>query len=497
MYQTLRTTIWFLLIGAGVLTVLLTWTLSTDVRALLAMAGVICVWIAWGIISSWLFGLRRRVTAHMRRPIDKVTFVSKDVGSSRIADYVRTFEHLYESQPGTRLGADAAANLSHLKAAEIALQRVDWNTIEGEDESLVSVPTNSVYLLQHEGVPFVAKLSTNRRVDMYEHEDAWATGKGESMEICAESLGQANVVIRWLSSQTSRHSIYRGQLLQVASPQDGTLGQTIRMFRPPSADRDSIVLPDSVMTLLERMVHFRYKHQERLAKFGHKTKLGILLHGAPGTGKTLVTKYLIGSCQRHTVVVPTDMAVETLRESFRLAIYLQPSILVLEDVDLLAPNRELGRNVDGLQELMNEMDGLGPECDTIVIMSTNRPEILEPALASRPGRVSQAVEFALPDEDARQRLLRLFLRDACSGSLLISEWAKRTSGASPAFLEELCKRAILLASERSETSSEIPDSDELPLDVQHDDLDEAIHELVVMGGTLTRSVLGFPDLTNA
>ena len=82
-----------------------------------------------------------------------------------------------------------------------------------------------------------------------------------------------------------------------------------------------------------------------------------------------------------------------------------------------------------------------------------------------------------------------------SGSLLIDEWAKRTDGASPAFLEELCKRAILVASERDQRESEPADNDQVQFDVVHDDLDEAIHELVVMGGQLTRSALGFPDVS--
>jgi ATP-dependent 26S proteasome regulatory subunit len=220
---------------------------------------------------------------------------------------------------------------------------------------------------------------------------------------------------------------------------------------------------------------------------GHSAKLGILLYGPPGTGKTLVTRYLIQCSDQHTVICPTDMAVETLRESFRLANYLQPSILVLEDVDLLAHDRESFARVEGLQELMNQMDGLASSCDTIVIMSTNRPSVLEPALASRPGRVSQAIEFLLPGEDDRRALLQMFLGDAIATDLSIDHWVQRTHGSSPAFLQELCKRAILLAGERSEND------ESASLQVNQADLSEAIHELVIMGGTITAKALGFPE----
>ncbi len=494
MHQTLRNTIWLTLVTGGVAGVLLTLIFSTDAMAVLVAGGVALLLVAWGIGSAWLFGLKRLVIKHMKRPIDDVTFVCKDVGSSRVVDYVNTLEYLCQEQSGERLGANVNSLLSNLKLTNIAVEKVDWNTIEGVDGNLISVPTNGVYFFHRDGEPFVARLLFNGRIDMFGQEDAWSTGSGfASLEVCATSLEQANVIIRWLSSQTSAQSIYRGQMLRIASPQDGTSGQTIRMTAPPKAPRESIVLPDSLVDLLQRLVRSRQKHRRQLERFGHKAGLGLLLHGPPGTGKTLITKYLIGCCPEHTVIVPSDMSVETLRESFRMAKYLQPSILVIEDVDLLAPRRESNLHVDRLQELMNELDGLGGGSDTIVILSTNRPEVLEPALASRPGRISQTVEFPLPDQPLRQQLLKLFLGDASSGGALIAEWAKRTEKASPAFLEELCKRAILLAAERQMSGSGSENSSDT-LDVQFDDVDAAIHELVVMGGDLTTKVLGFAKM---
>jgi ATP-dependent 26S proteasome regulatory subunit len=64
-----------------------------------------------------------------------------------------------------------------------------------------------------------------------------------------------------------------------------------------------------------------------------------------------------------------------------------------------------------LNKLLNEMDGLREDADVIVILTTNRPDQLEPALASRPGRIDQAIEFPLPDEDGRAKLVRLYARN--------------------------------------------------------------------------------------
>ncbi|MCG8651708.1 MAG: hypothetical protein MI861_17845, partial [Pirellulales bacterium] len=277
MYQTLRTWIWLVLTIGGVIGVLLTLIFSTNAMAVVVGIGVIATWVGWGAFSAWLFGLKRRVLAHMKRPIEGVIFVSKDVGASRSADYIQTFEHLYQSQTGVRLGGSAHLPLSQLKLGNIGIEQIDWTTIEGEDERLISVPSNSVYLLHHEHIPFVAKLSQTRQIDAFEHEDAVSTGKGEALELCARSLEEANAVLQWLSGQTSRHSIYRGQMLQVASPRDGILGQTIRVTRPPSAERESIILPDTILDLLQRLIHSRHKHRQQLAKRGHKTRLGILL----------------------------------------------------------------------------------------------------------------------------------------------------------------------------------------------------------------------------
>src|SRR6202043_3491616 len=102
-----------------------------------------------------------------------------------------------------------------------------------------------------------------------------------------------------------------------------------------------------------------------------------------------------------------------LGEYMTLARLLQPSIVVLEDVDLIARQRS---DMDSacqeslLNKLLNEMDGLKEEANILFVLTTNRPEALEAALSSRPGRVDQAIEFPLPDEDGREKLVHLYAR---------------------------------------------------------------------------------------
>ena len=107
----------------------------------------------------------------------------------------------------------------------------------------------------------------------------------------------------------------------------------------------------------------------------------------------------------------TAEQVGLLDEYFRLARFLQPSIMVIEDVDLIRRERT---HMHGMvarcccNQLLNEMDGLREDAEVLFILTTNRPEEIEPALISRPGRIDQAIEFPLPDEEGRAKLTRLY-----------------------------------------------------------------------------------------
>jgi ATP-dependent 26S proteasome regulatory subunit len=132
---------------------------------------------------------------------------------------------------------------------------------------------------------------------------------------------------------------------------------------------------------------------------------------------------------------------------------------------------------------MDEMDGLGPKAETIFLLTTNRPNVLKRALTARPGRVDQAIYFPLPDVECRRRLFTQFSAGLDVSGADLESLIARTDGASPAFLQELFRKAALMAAERGERSD--------PLYVSGADFDRAIRELVEVGGDLTRSLLGF------
>jgi ATP-dependent 26S proteasome regulatory subunit len=194
-------------------------------------------------------------------------------------------------------------------------------------------------------------------------------------------------------------------------------------------------------------------------------------------------RYLAHACPEHTIVVLTGRQTGLIRESCEMARLLAPSLIVLEDVDLVAEDRERNKCSTLLHELLDEMDGLGPKTECIFLLTTNRPEILEPALTARPGRIDQAIEFPLPDEECRRRLFALYGKGLNLDDIDLERWIEKTSNVSPAFIEEMLRKAALMAAERGETA--------VPLHLQDSDLERALSELVYFGGELTQKLLGY------
>jgi ATP-dependent 26S proteasome regulatory subunit len=136
-----------------------------------------------------------------------------------------------------------------------------------------------------------------------------------------------------------------------------------------------------------------------------------LFYGPPGTGKTHTIHYLATRLPKHTTLLVTAEEVGLLEHYFQLARFLQPSILVIEDADLIACRRE---EMNGaceevlLNKLLNEMDGLREDAEILFILTTNRPEHIESTLTARPGRIDQAIEFPLPNDEGRRQLAQLY-----------------------------------------------------------------------------------------
>ena len=127
-------------------------------------------------------------------------------------------------------------------------------------------------------------------------------------------------------------------------------------------------------------------------------------------------RYLIGRLPGTTVIQLTGDALHLIAEACSVARALQPAMVVVEDVDLIAEDRGMHPGQHPLLfQLLNEMDGLAEDADVVFVLTTNRADLLEPALAARPGRVDQAVELDAAGRGGPPRAVRALPRGAGGG----------------------------------------------------------------------------------
>ena len=312
--------------------------------------------------------------------------------------------------------------------------------------------------------------------------------RGPSPEVVLQITGAAQdriqATLGEVQALASERSVFRGQVISFGPEVFGPGRQVpMNFLERPSVGRDQIVLPDEVLDNIERQVLGVGRHSGRLLASGQHLKRGVLLHGAPGTGKTHTVGYLLGQLPGATVIVISGRALGRIREACSVARSLQPAIVVVEDVDLIAEQREARPGEHPLLfQLLNEMDGLNSAADVTFLLTTNRADLLEPALAARPGRVDLAAELPLPDADARRQLIRLYQGNLVLDLARPETVIERTEGVTAAFLKELLRKAALLSCEDDPTDG--------PIRVTDAHLDAALDQLLDTRNQLTRILLG-------
>jgi ATP-dependent 26S proteasome regulatory subunit len=188
-----------------------------------------------------------------------------------------------------------------------------------------------------------------------------------------------------------------------------------------------------------------------------------------------------------TVIAISGKALGRIAEACSVARTLQPAVIVVEDVDLIAEERTARPGEHPLLfQLLNEMEGLNSAADVTFLLTTNRADLLEPALAARPGRVDLAAELPLPDAGARRALLRLYQGNLVLDGVDLDQVIERTEGVTAPFLRELLRKAALIA---AEADNEAAGAD-APIRVADAQLAAALDQLLGIQGQLTRVLLG-------
>jgi len=310
------------------------------------------------------------------------------------------------------------------------------------------------------------------------------------VQVAGLSPGAAEAALASIRELALAGSVFRGQVLsfgpELLGP--GWGGAPLNFLPRPAVDRSGVILPPGLLAEIERQVLGIQRHSGRLLASGQHLRRGVLLHGAPGTGKTHTVSYLLGQLPGVTAVVISGRALGAIVQACSLARSLQPSVVVIEDVDLIAEERAVRPGqLPLLFQLMNEMEGLNSADNVTFLLTTNRADLLEPALADRPGRVDLAAELPRPDAEARRALIRLYQGNLVLGASVtgLDDVIARTEGVTAPFLKELLRRAALLSAE-----SEREPAGDQPISVTDEHLARALDQLLDERGKLSRALLG-------
>ena len=303
-----------------------------------------------------------------------------------------------------------------------------------------------------------------------------------SVQVVSTDPALAARAVAEVRAAAMAQNVFRGQVLSFGGEVFGH-GQALLTFhRRPTLDAEQLVLAADTLAQVQRQVVDVARHREQLLAAGQHLKRGLLLYGPPGVGKTHTVRYLTSTLTGTTVIQLTGNALHLIAEACSVARALAPSMLVVEDVDLIAEDRGMHPGQHPLLfQLLNEMDGLAEDADVVFVLTTNRADLLEPALAARPGRVDQAVELRLPDVAARRALFELYRGGLDVDTSGLDDVLARTEGVTASFLKELLRRAALLSAQRTEAG---------PLRVSAADLAGALDELLDTRNAMTRALLG-------
>ncbi|MBQ1463043.1 MAG: AAA family ATPase, partial [Candidatus Methanomethylophilus sp.] len=257
----------------------------------------------------------------------------------------------------------------------------------------------------------------------------------------------------------------------------------------PKVSYDDVGGLGNVISQIREMVELPLKHPELFKRLGIEAPKGVLLHGPPGTGKTMLAKAVAGETSSNFISIggPEIMSKfygeseGKLREIFKDAEENSPSIIFVDEIDSIAPKRD---NVQGEEErrivaqLLSLMDGLNSRGKVVVIGATNRPNSIDEALR-RPGRFDREIEIGVPDVHGRLEILQIHTRGMpLTKDVDLKLLSEKTHGYVGADLAALCREAAMAALRRV-----LPDVN--------------VDEETIPSEVLNKISVGMEDFTNA
>ena len=272
---------------------------------------------------------------------------------------------------------------------------------------------------------------------------------------------------------------------------------------------DSVGGLEKAIQLMRELVELPLRFPELWTTAGVPTPKGVLLHGPPGSGKTLIANALVEETGAHVVIIngPEIMARKggeseaNLRQAFQEAQEKAPSIIFMDELDSIAPKRDQAQGETEkrvVSQLLTLMDSLKPSSNVMVIGATNRPNVIESALR-RPGRFDRELEIVVPDEEGRHEIIKIKTKDMqLDPDVDLFQIARDTHGYVGADLQQLTLEAALQCIRSNIENLDVDSEDPIPdekLDVLLVTNDHFNHALSVCDpSTLRDNKVEVPDV---
>jgi len=211
---------------------------------------------------------------------------------------------------------------------------------------------------------------------------------------------------------------------------------------------DSIVLDVETKTDIKANTINFLKQGERWSQYGIPTKRGVLLAGEPGTGKTVICKALMSEAEGVTCITTNGYALDSddyITELYELAKDLSPSIVFIEDIDLIGQNREEFGYQRGpaLLSLLAMLDGIEERREIVTVATTNCLETLDKALNKRPSRFDRIIKLSPPSIEQRQEIVHRLCQKIPLEEDIQEYIAQKTHGYTPAQVQEIVRSLII------------------------------------------------------
>lgn len=256
---------------------------------------------------------------------------------------------------------------------------------------------------------------------------------------------------------------FMGRQVQRSNVQAFGFGQSRARIIAPDNEKKRVTFKDvagvdEAKEELKEIVEF-LKHPKKFLDIGARIPRGVLLMGAPGTGKTLLAKAVAGEAgvpffqmsASEFVEMFVGVGASRVRDLFKMAKKTAPAIIFIDEIDAIGRHRGAGmggghdEREQTLNQILVEMDGFDTSDQVIIMAATNRPDVLDPALL-RPGRFDRRVVIDLPDIKQREAILKIHcVKKPLAKDVRLKHVAERTPGFSGADLENLVNEGAILA----------------------------------------------------